>query len=62
MPDWGDYQKCDVCGALLGEPCSKLSGYVVNSGSGAGVFVMADAPHTGRKLRAEAARKGGDRG
>jgi len=55
--DWEMYQACPVCPALLGEPCQKLSGWHLAS-----VVVVAEAPHTGRKLRAAAARAGGDRG
>lgn len=49
MTDWTRFQQCEVCGALLGKPCVKLSGFVVGAGE---VAEVADAPHTGRKLRA----------
>lgn len=55
MPDvvWADFQQCPVCGALLGQPCLALSGFVVGAGR---ITVEADEPHTSRKLRAEASR------
>ena len=54
--DWGQWQKCSqVCDAGLGKPCLAMSGFVVGVGR---IEVVADAPHSPRKLRAEA---GGDR-
>ena len=54
--DWNEYQKCSqVCDAGLGKPCLAMSGFVVGVGR---IEVVADAPHSPRKLRAEA---GGDR-
>lgn len=51
--DWEAYQACsEVCGAALGKPCRKLSGYVV--AGNVTVYEEADEPHTGRKLRAGA--------
>jgi len=58
MPDWSAYQKCDTCGAALGQPCLMTSGFVGVAGQ---VLVEAAEPHTGRKPRAEAARAGGQR-
>jgi hypothetical protein len=55
--DWESYQKCDVCPAELGKPCVKLSGWHLAS-----IVIQADEPHSTRKLRAEAAREGGERG
>lgn len=50
--EWIRYRKCPVCYALLGRPCTKLSGARTQE---------ADRPHSTRKLRTEAARTGGDR-
>jgi len=52
--DWEMYQKCPVCPAELGEPCQKLSGWHLAS-----VVVVAEQPHSTRKLRAAAAREAG---
>lgn len=49
--DWSRLQKCQQCGALLGEPCVEFSGF-----ANCTVMVAADRPHSGRKLRAAAAR------
>jgi hypothetical protein len=54
--DWERFQKCPVCSACIGQPCVKLSGWHLAS-----IAVEADEPHSTRKLRAEAARTGGDR-
>jgi hypothetical protein len=59
--DWEAYQACtETCGAPLGKPCRSLSGYVVLGD----VTIAEEAaePHTTRKLRAESARTGGNRG
>lgn len=55
-----DYQKCDVCGRGLGKSCINFAGYVAGAQGGV-VEVEADEPHSTRKLRAEAARTGGNR-
>ena len=53
--DWSDYRQCPVCGAPLGEACaSMVAGYTTE------VLTTRDRPHSTRKLRAEAARKGGN--
>jgi hypothetical protein len=49
--DWDRYQACPVCAAELGQPCAKTRWVVAGL---AEVFEEADAPHTGRKLRAAA--------
>jgi hypothetical protein len=56
--DWGMYQKCRVCGALLGKPCLKFSGHYGVKAR----IEAAEEPHSTRKLRAAAARAGGDHG
>lgn len=61
MTVWADYQQCDVCGASLGKPCISFAGYVAGAQGGV-VEVEADEPHSPRKLRAESARTGGNRG
>lgn len=53
--DWEFYQKCPVCKAGLGEPCMDRS-----ASEGVGQVDRA-MPHSTRKLRAAAARAGGDR-
>lgn len=50
--DWKRYRKCHGCGALLGKPCVKLSGTVVNGRALDAAEVEIDRPHGGRKLRA----------
>lgn len=57
--DWDRYQACPVCGALLGEPCVKFYAVVAEV---AEMVEEAERPHSTRKLRAAAAREGGDRG
>lgn len=47
--DWESFQKCDVCDAELGKPCIKF--YAVVAGV-AEMVEEAEAPHSGRKLRA----------
>ena len=56
--DWECYQKCQVCGAPLGEPCASMLRVIVGTTP---LLTEATAPHTGRKLTAAAAREGGDR-
>lgn len=56
--DWELWQKCCVCGALLGKPCLKLSGQTGVSAR----IEAADEPHSTRKLRAAPARAGGGDG
>jgi hypothetical protein len=51
---WADYQKCRVCGALLGWPCTSKTGFIASADEW--VASKRDKPHTGRKLRAAAAR------
>jgi hypothetical protein len=58
--DWSRYQQCPECFTKLGKPCFDLSGFVAGPQGGA-VEVLAAAPHSTRKLRAEAARAGGGR-
>lgn len=57
--DWERYQKCDVCGALLGKPCLDMTAFAAAEGP---FWVEAGEPHSTRKLTAAAARAGGDRG
>lgn len=45
--DWEAYQAFPVCPALLGEPCLQTTGWYRGD-----IRIEADAPHTGRKLRA----------
>lgn len=52
---WERYQKCDVCFAPLGKPCTELSGFVVVGDQAVGIV----DPHSTRKLRAGYARTGG---
>jgi hypothetical protein len=52
--DWGRYRKCPVCAAEIGEPCTVLTGYVVDGLGKNPVIVPAAAPHVGRQLRAGA--------
>lgn len=47
--DWEAYQKCPVCAAPLGEPCTALASVIVGSTP---LKMAATRPHTGRKLRA----------
>jgi hypothetical protein len=56
--DWDRYRACGGCGAPLAGPCVSLSGYVEGAGY---VEVAAEMPCSTRKLRAAAARAGGDR-
>jgi hypothetical protein len=58
--DWENYQQCPECFTKLGKPCLELSGFVAGPQGGV-VEVLAAEPHSTRKLRAEAARTGGDR-
>lgn len=59
--EWDRYQACtEVCGAPLGEPCRQLTGF--NAARGVHDVEEAAEPHSSRKLRAAAARAGGDRG
>jgi len=58
--DWEMYQKCDVCPAKLGKPCLMKTG--IKAVEGIEVFEEAERPHSTRKLRAAAARAGGDHG
>lgn len=46
--EWDRYRKCDMCGAQIGEPCMALSGYNADGS----IKIVADRPHSGRKLRA----------
>lgn len=65
MTVWAEYQQCSVCGAGLGEPCiDQASAHPIPGRPGAVRLTMRTAaePHTGRKLRAESARTGGNRG
>jgi hypothetical protein len=49
--DWERYQKCsEVCGAAMGKPCLKMSGFVVEGA--VTIAVEAEEPHSSRKLRA----------
>lgn len=57
--DWEQWQKCPVCAAELGEPCAALMAVIVGSTP---LKTVATHPHTGRKLRAAAARTGGGDG
>jgi hypothetical protein len=63
--DWELYQKCSqVCGAGQGEPCiDQASAHPIAGRPGAVRLTTraAAAPHSPRKLRAAAARAGGDR-
>jgi len=52
--DWTTFQACPVCPAGLGKPCLMKSGYT--AAGGIEVFEEAEKPHTGRELRAAAAR------
>lgn len=59
--DPAHYRQCPVCAAELGTPCLSLSGFVVADGvavglEGAQIAALADRPHDGRPLRAEASR------
>ena len=57
--DWTRYRACQACGAALGRPCRKLSGFVPGAQGGV-VEAAADSPHGGRELRAGYARTGGN--
>lgn len=49
--DWDEYRKCSqVCGADIGQPCTSLSGRVVD-GRPDGVRTPLDRPHIARKKR-----------
>jgi hypothetical protein len=45
--NWAGLRKCPVCFAEIGDPCLSLSGLT----AGAGVAVVAPAPHSSRKPR-----------
>ncbi len=57
--EWDRYRACPVCAAGLGEPCAALMAVIVGTTP---LKTEATRPHTGRKLRAEAAREEADRG
>jgi hypothetical protein len=60
---WADYQKCPVCFAEIGKHCLTRSGYgALSNGVPFYPEVAAEQPHSTRKLRAESARAGGNRG
>jgi len=59
--DWERYRKCPVCGAPLGTSCMSLTGTVIDGRAVYAGEVERDRPHSRRKLRAAAARAGGDR-
>ena len=56
--DWELYQKCTVCMAETGKPCLSLLGLIRAAGR---IEESVAEPHSTRKLRAAAARAGGDR-
>jgi hypothetical protein len=63
MTDWSRYRTCPVCFALLGEPCLVLTGRRVNEEyQVTRTGESRDRPHTGRELRAAAAREEASRG
>lgn len=49
--DFSPFQKCPVCRAELGEPCTVRSGRVVD-GHAVGPVINANRPHIARKRRA----------
>ena len=51
--DWGRYQKCGSCGALLGKPCYAMTGSSV---------VLKLKPCGTRRMRTGYSRAGEDRG
>ena len=56
--DWERYQKCPVCAAEIGEACAAMFSVIVGTTP---LKTEATRPHTGRKLRAEAAREEAER-
>jgi hypothetical protein len=52
MTDWNRWRKCETCGARIGEPCTRLTGTVINGRALDAAEVPIDEPHRRRKPRA----------